>query len=445
MCVRRTSKGVVRALFAVCLALSGAALAAPRIQAWTLGNGARIYFVESRELPMLQLTAAFDAGAARDIPPTNGLAMLVNTILKDGAGNLDADEIAAAFDDVGAEYSTDLQRDMALISLRSLSYPAQLDPALRVFAQILCNPSFANRSLERERERALVALRQSDQSPGQLADRIFYRALYGNHSYALNPGGSTSGLKAVTRADVEAFHARYYVGANAVLGMVGNASPAAAHRIAERVLGCLPRGAAPTPIPPVPENGRTTAEAVTHVRFPSLQSHIRMGEVGMTRTDPDYFPLFVGNYILGGGGLVSRLADEVREKRGLSYNVYSYFLPLRAKGPFVLGLQTRAAQSDQALAVIRATLARFVAQGPSAAELAAAKKNLVGGFPLRIDSNRKIAEYLAVIGFYDLPLDYLDRFAPRVEAVTVSQIRDAFRRRVHPGNVITVIVGDNAQ
>ena len=161
----------------------------------------------------------------------------------------------------------------------------------------------------------------------------------------------------------------------------------------------------------------------------------------MTRTDPDYFPLYVGNHILGGSGLVSLLMDEVREKRGLSYSVYSYFLPLAERGPFLAGLATKNDQGPQARNVLMATIQRFRDEGPSQEELEAAVKNITGGFPLRIAGNRKIAQYLAIIGFYGLPLDYLDRFNERVRAVTVEAIRDAFQRRIDPSHFTTVIVG----
>jgi zinc protease len=180
---------------------------------------------------------------------------------------------------------------------------------------------------------------------------------------------------------------------------------------------------------------------VERISFPSTQSHLYLGQPGMQRGDADYFPLYVGNHILGGSGLVSQLSEEVREKRGLSYSVYSYFLPMRQPGIFQLALQTKNEQAGEALAVLRATLQRFVDEGPSEEELKAAKQNITGGFPLRISSNKKIIEYLAVIGFYDLPLDYLDRFNERVAAVTRAQIREAFKRRVDPARLVTVQVG----
>ncbi len=183
------------------------------------------------------------------------------------------------------------------------------------------------------------------------------------------------------------------------------------------------------------------AASELRIPHPASQSHILIGAPGVARGDPDYFPLYVGNYMLGGGGFESRLMNEVREKRGLAYSVYSYFMPLKQPGAFQIGLQTRKDQADEALKLVRATLAKFIANGPTEQELLAAKQNIIGGFPLRIDSNRKILGYLSVIGFYDLPLTYLDDFTRNVDKVTVAQIRAAFARHIDPQAMATVIVG----
>jgi zinc protease len=415
--------------------------AAPDIQHWTLDNGARVYFVETHALPMVQLRVVLDAASSRDPSDKRGLSVLTNALLDEGTGELDADAIAARFEGLGAEYNGSSQRDMATVDLRSLSNPTLLQPALDLLARILSAPSFPQAGLERERQRALVALQQHAQSPATVIEKAFYRQLYHEHPYQEDPLGDVASLKAVTREDLIAHHRRYYVGRNAVLAIVGDVSRREAKKISRQILGQLSVGVTPPPLPPVPELKQPHNRVI---EFPATQSHIRLGQPGMTRTDPDYFPLYVGNYILGGGGLVSRLSDEVREKRGLSYSVYSYFLPMRSQGPFMIGLQTKNNQRQQALAVVRKVLKDFVAQGPTEKELEAAKKHLTGGFPLRLDSNKKIAEYLAMIGFYSLPLTYLDDFIPRIEAVTVDQIRDAFKRRVHPERLVTMIVGGQA-
>lgn len=420
------------------LLLPLAAAATPKIENWTLANDARVYFVETHELPILQMNVVFDAGSARDTPATSGRAMLTSSMLNEGAGKLDVTQIAEAFENIGAEFGADSGRDMASVSLRTLADRERRDAALTMLATILQAPTFPQDSLERERRRALVGLQGIKQSPNALADKRLMELLYGAHPYALYPGGSEAGLKALTRADLVNFHREFYVGANAVVALVGDISRAEANAIAQRVVGKLPKGAAPPPLPPVPAPASAPTE---HIKYPSAQSHVLIGAPGEARDDPDYFPLFVGNFVFGGSGLVSRLSTEIRERKGLSYSVYSYFNPLKQRGPFVMGLQTKNAQREQALKLLRETLADFIAKGPTEQELAAAKKNLTGGFPLRIDSNNKIANYLAVIGFYRLPLTYLDEFIGRVEAVTAEQIRAAFARHLDPARMATVTAG----
>jgi zinc protease len=427
------------AVAAVLVLVSLAAQATPTIEHWTLKNGVRVYFVQSRGLPMINLNVAFDAGSARDPEGRHGLAMMANGMLNDGTGTLDADAIAATFEGLGAEYGASSDRDMAGVNLRSLTDRKLLDPALDLFARLIAAPAFPDESLQRERARALLGLRQAEQSPAAVANKAFFAQLYQRHPYAAPSEGDAAGLNAITRAELAAFHQRLYVGRNAVLAMIGDVSLGDARAIAERVLGALPAGEPALPLPAVIDAVPRAAQRV--IAHASTQTHILVGEVGIRRNDPDYFPLFVGNYVLGGGGFESRLTKEIRSRRGLSYSVYSYFQPLREPGPFVLGLQTQNHQRHEALAITRRVLAEFTATGPTAGELVAAKKNLTGGFALRIDSNKKIVDYLTIIGFYQLPLNYLDEFIPRVEAVTAEQIRDAFRRRIHPEHMLTVIVG----
>lgn len=420
------------------LMVSFGAHAQPKIEHWTLDNGARVYFIRATELPMVQLRAVFDAAASRDPAGKPGVALMTNAMLQQGAAGLSTDEIAAGFESLGAEYGSSSERDMAIVELRSLSEPKLLNPALDLYATVLTRPTFPADALERERARGLVALQRDQQSPGTIVEKTFMRTIYGDHPYANYPLGTPESLRAITRADLAAHHARYYTGTNAWLAIVGDVTTAEAKQIAERTLGKLPRGERAPPLPAVKAaNGGKRAL----IEFPSSQSHVRLGHPGIARDDPDYFPLTVGNYALGGGGLVSRLSDEIREKRGFAYSVYSYFLPMRVPGPFMTGLQTKNAQRDEAIAVVRQVLTDFAERGPTAQELEAAKRHLTGSFPLRIDSNKKLADNLAYIGFYGLPLTYLDDYIGRIEAVTAEQVRAAFKRHLRPQDAVTVIVG----
>ncbi|KPK12240.1 MAG: zinc protease [Acidithiobacillales bacterium SG8_45] len=430
--------GIKRLFLLIVLLASSSVWASPDIQHWTLKNGARVYFVESHELPMVRVSMVFDAGSSRDQNGLEGQSMFANHLLDEGTTELGADEIAARLEGLGAELSTSVDLDMASVGIRSLSDKEKLAPALDILTQLVTRPAFPQASLERERQRLLVGLERAEQEPDDKADKTFNKLVFGAHPYGRPSNGDKKSAKAITRDDLVRFHQQYYVGANAIVVIVGDVSKSRAKRIARKLVGSLPAGSRAAPLPPV----RDLAQAETRrIVFPSTQTHILMGMPGMRRSDPDYFPLYVGNYILGGGGLVSRLSQEIREKRGLSYSVYSYFYPLRDKGPFVMGLQTRNNQRDQALKVMRDTLTTYIDKGPSEAELEAAKKHITGGFALRLDSSGKIAGYLAVLGFYQLPLTYLDDFNQKIEAVTLEQVKDAFKRRIDPNRMVTVVVG----
>jgi zinc protease len=414
--------------------------ALPPIQSFELDNGARVLFVEAHELAMVQLNIAFDAGAARDPRARRGLARLTNGLLDEGAGGMSSDEIARNLEETGAELGNESGRDFARFELRSLSDPALLGRAAKVLAEILARPDFPTDALERERQRVLVALARDEQSPAEVGERRFFSLLYGSHPYANPPEGEAAAIRSLTRDELAEFHRRHYVGANAVAAIVGDLTAEQARALAQLVLGGLARGEPAPALPPVPPVG---SGAEDRIGFPSQQTHVYLGQPGTTREDPDYFALYVGNHVLGGGGLVSRLSNEIREARGLAYSVYSYFQPMRQPGPFLINLQTRNDQANQAVEVTRATIGRFVSDGPAAEELEAAKRNLTGGFALALDSNRKIAGQLLNIGFYRLPLDYLDNYVRRVEAVTVEDVRAAFRRRVSPTHLVEVTVGGN--
>lgn len=423
-------------LFLSLLLCSGLLFATPKIQNWQTANGARVLYVQAPELPMLDVRVVFDAGSARDgqLP---GLAMITNALLTDGAGGLDADMIAEAVDDVGAQLSTESLRDMAVVSLRTLTDEKALTTALQTMAGILAEPTFEQAAIDRNLQAMKIALRQEQQSPASVASKAFYRVLYHQHPYAQPSNGTQESLEKLNRQAIVDFHKQYYVGANVVVVLVGDVSFKQAQQLAEQVVGGLPAGQRASALPAV----QNVVAQREEIDFPSTQAHIYIGLPVLSRKDPDYFPLYVGNHVLGGSGLVSRISGEVREKRGLAYSSYSYFSPMRGPGPFQIGLQTKNSQAAQAEEVVMNTLMDYMQNGPTAEELERSLKNITGGFPLRIASNKDIVSYLAMLGFYDLPLDYLDTFVDNVNAVTAEQIKDAFKRRVLPDKLSTVIVG----
>ncbi len=421
----------------VALTLSATSWASPDIQQWTTDNNTRVFYVHAPELPMVDISVVFNAGAARD-DEKHGVSNMTAAMLDEGAGSLDADAIATAFASVGAKYSASSERDMAVFSLRTLTEKNAFNTATEMFNTVLSKPTFPADAFQRTQQRFLIGLQAEKQSPQAIATRAFYENLYAKHPYGVMPSGNPESVEKLTPADLQAFYQQYYVSSNALVVIVGAVDRKQAEKIATQVTAGLKTGAPAEALPKVSE----LAEAqLVQQSYPSTQTTILMGQPGISRDDADYFPLYVGNHILGGSGLVSQLSDELREKRGLTYGVYSYFRPMQQLGPYQFALQTRNEKAQEALQVMRDTLTAFIDKGPTEAELNSAKQNITGGFALRVDSNSKIADYLAMIGFYGLPLDYLDSFNDKINAVTVAQIKDAFKRRVNADKMLTVLVG----
>lgn len=431
----------IKIISVILLCLSQAVQAGPAIQTWKTTNGASVYFVPAPELPMADLRIVFDAGSAREAVKW-GLASLTSAVLTEGADGMSAQQISEHFEDVGANIDSGSLRDMAYLEVRTITDPENFNTALDGLAKVLTKPDFPQDAFERQKKRTLIGLEQKKQSPSAIAEDAFYSAIYGHHPYAHPPEGNAETVTDLTREDVIRFYKQWYTAKNATVAIVGDLTAEQAKQAAETIIGQLPAGKAAPELPPVKD---LSEEKIIRIHHPSTQTTILVGQPGMKRKDRDYFALYVGNHSLGGSGLVSRLSEEVREKRGLSYSVYSYFSPMSEKGPFMVGMQTRNDQIDEGTRVLKETIANYLKSGQTEEEFSASIKNITGGFPLRIDNNRKIVEYLSMIGFYHLPLDYLDTFINHVESLTLDQTRDAMKRRLHPDKMVTVIVGGSVE
>lgn len=418
---------------------SGWALAGPKIEHWTTDNGSRVYFVASPTLPILDVRVDFAAGRAYEPAERAGLAALTAGLLDSGASlagsPLNEEQIAERLADVAASLASSTDADRSGLQLRTLSDPAQREPALALMQAVLSAPSFPQAALAREQQRLAAAIEEAETQPGSIAERRFRVALYAQHPYGHQ--ATAESVRAISRDDVVNFWQQHYNATHAVVSIIGAISRSEAEALATRLTAQLPVSQQPrAALPPV----RLPAAQTLKFAHPATQSHILIGLPAVTRHDADLFPLLVGNYVLGGGGFVSRLMNEVREKRGYAYGVYSHFEPYQLPGPFQIGLQTKRAQAQPAMTLVHELLERFLKEGPSAAELRAAKQNLIDGLALRLDSNAKLMGYVAMIGYYQLPLTYLDDYAAKVEAVMRQQVREAFARHVRPEHLVTVMV-----
>lgn len=428
-------------VFCICLCVGNAVYASPDIIEWQSENGVKILYVSALELPMIDIAITFDAGSGRD-GELAGLSQLTHSLLNTGSGKLDADAIAEQFEAVGAQFSASVDLDSSSVTLRSLIDEKLLDPALATFISVLTQPSFPNKDFKRLKKQALIALQDEEQRPGDIARKAFYKAIYADHPYSHPTLGHQDSIQKIKLKDVKNFHRQYLVAENALIAIVGGVDPEKAKSIGNQIATSLMNGEKPKPISkPVPN---LPAQDI-FIPYPSQQAHVYLGQLGISRSDPDYFTLYTGNHVLGGGGFTSRLVKEVRVDRGLSYSVYSYFFPMQLNGPFVLGLQTRTDQAQLAAEVSLETLEKFIEEGPSEEELQLSKNNIIGGFPLRIDNNSDILGYLSLIGYYDLPLDYLDTFTANISAVTQKDIHETFSKRLQINNMIKIIVGGPEQ
>ncbi len=417
-------------------ALSFTVNAAVKINHWQTSSGSEVYFIENHDLPIIDMAVNFPAGSARDTKTTSGVASVTRYMMTLGADGMGEEVITNKFADIGAILGGELDEDRAAFKLRTLT--DEQAKALETFNKILHKPDFPQAVLDREKIRIIAGINEAATQPERISDKAFKQALYGAHPYSLDESGEVETITAMKRDDLTQFYNTYYTAKSAVIALIGDMTEQQARAIAETTSAGLPQTPA---VSKLPEVTFPQAANVQNINHPASQAHILMGYPGIKRGDADYFPLYVGNYILGGGGFVSRLIEEVREKRGLVYSVYSYFMPMAELGPFEIGLQTKKDQAAAALKLVNETVDKFIKNGVNENELKAAKDNIIGGFPMRIDSNGNILDYLSVIGFYKLPLTYLEDFNKKVASVTTKQIKEAFQRRIKPENFVTVIVG----
>ena len=408
-------------------------------------KGAKAYLVQTKALPMVDIEVSIDAGDRYDPAGKSGLADmtagLMNYGVKGDKGVLTEAQIADEIADLGANIGLSVGGERVILRIRSLSRKDLRDRAVKLAAAMLSAPTYDPKIVEREKQRTITNLQEAETKPEYVLERRFKKSVYGDYPLADSP--SMKSVAALSTSDLRQFHQQFYRGDRMIVSIVGDVDRAQANEIVQALLKQIPQSG--QPIAKLPELQRSPVEPLAQreiqIPFDSQQAHIAMGMTAVARSNPDYFPLLVGNYILGGGGFVSRLMSEVREKRGLAYSVFSYFAPGKDNGIFQAGLQTKNDQASQALDVMSSTIAQFIADGPTPSELVAAQANLVNGYPLRIDNNRKLLDNVSAIAWNDLPLDTMDIWTKQVEAVTLEQVKAAFQKYLAMDRMKIVVLG----
>lgn len=433
---------ILHTLFVLLFALFGTQVYAKQLDVkhWQNKNGVSVYFLRAPELPMLDIRVLFPAGSLYD-GKQFGLASFTAAMLNQGTKDLSADQIADGFDQLGASYAATATRDMGVVSLRTLTTSKYLQPAVKLLSQVINSPQFNDTDFKRMQKQIEISIQQSQQFPSQVASDNFMEQLYGNFPYAHPVIGTTKSIKALTPQDLKSFYQKYYVANRADIVLVGNITQQQAAQIANQLTASLAQAKAP--LPTFQDATVATAMKTKNISFPAQQTTILIGQVGINFKDPNYFPLMVGNFILGGNGLSSVLANVVRQQNGLAYGIGSDLEMLRYKGPFLISLQTRTDKAADAMSLAYDTARKFIAKGPTAKQLAMAKANIINGYPLTLDSNSKLATTLSLVAFYHLPGNFIKDYTNHVKHVTLADVTKAMQDTLHPDQFSIVTVGQS--
>ena len=407
------------------------------IQHWATPEGAEVFFAQTKGLPILDIQLNFDAAASRD-GDQFGLASLTSSLLGTATKYHNEEQIINAFESVGSQFSTSSLKDMSIVSLRTLTRQSILKKSLDTFTEVITQPSFKQAYLTREKRQTLRAIEAAKQSPVSVASLAFDKVVFANHPYAHAKIGTQETLSQISLEDIKQHYRQFYVAKNLTIALVGDISKTKAKQIARQISHRLNVGQKAkfnSIVLPLEKS-----QAI-HIEFPSKQTHLLIGQAGINRTHPDYYPLYLGNHIFGGSGLTSILSDEIREKKGLAYSAYSYFSKMQSNGIFMIRLQTKNTQTDQAKNIAIQTLKNFRNNEIDTQKLVDGKDNIIGGFALETASNANILTYLSIIGFYDLPLDYLSSFTDKIKVISAEDIQKSYERLIDMDKLIVLSVG----
>ncbi len=423
-------------ILAAWAALAAGPAAATEIHLVRSPGGIEAWLVRDGSVPVINFAFSFKGGAALDPKGKEGLADMVSGLLDEGAGKLDSGAFQEAMEDISASLGFGAGRDRFRGSLRTLS--AYRERAFELLRLALTAPRFDSAPVERIRGQLVASLQSQKDNPRRIAGRTWYGSVFGDHPYARPIAGTPGSVRAIARDDLARFVRQRLVRDGLIVGVAGDIAPEELGRRLDEVFGALPQRGSPSRIPEaMPVGGKLVV-----VRKPIPQSVVVFGQAGLKRDDPDYYAAYVMNHILGGGGLSSRLGEEIREKRGLAYSVYSYLNPMRRAGLVMGGLGTANARVATSLELVKSEWRRIARDGVSDDELAAAKTYLNGSFPLRLDSTRGIAGMLLAIQINKLGIDYIDRRASLINAVTGDDVKRVAARLLASDKLTVVVVGN---
>jgi zinc protease len=426
---------MIRAVFAAVLALALPAQAEIPIKEITSPGGITAWLVEDHNIPFMALEIQFRGGTSLEASDKRGVVNLMAATLEEGAGETDSRAFAEARDALAASFRFDAGTDSVGVSAQFLT--ENRDQAIELLREALVNPRFDQDAVDRVREQVLSNLRSNEKDPGTIAAERFDLLAFGDHPYATTGDGTVETVTALTRDDVVAAHKAALARDRIFVAAAGDITADELGRLLDRLLGDLPATGAPQPqdapwlLPP----------GITVEDFPSPQSTVFFGQIGIPRDDPDFFPAFVLNEILGGGRFTARLMTEVREKRGLTYGIGTYIVNMDHADMILGQFSTSNDKTAEAIEVVKAEWGRIGQEGVSPEELEATKTYLTGSYPLRFDGNGPIARILVGMQMDGMPIDYVTTRNAKVEAVTMDDIKRVATRLFTPDALHFVVVG----
>ena len=407
------------------------------ITQWHTPEGAKVLFTQTKDLPIVDIALTFDAASSRDGKQL-GISAMTNAMIGTSSQYYTQTEIIEQFSSVGAEFSHTSLKDMSLFSLRVLSRTDILNPSVKLFAQIISQPVFKQAILTRLKKQTQQSIQSKQDRPGTIAKEAFEKIIFDNHPYAYPSSGNKSSVNRLTLKNISTHYQQYYVANNLTIAIVGDISQTQAKSIARQLTHRLNSGNKAKLLPKIMPRQSHYKQSIN---FKSTQSHLYIGKSGINRDHPDYHALYLANHIFGGSALTSVLAKIIREKNGLAYSVYSYFQPMASNGYFVINLQTKNTQLTKATSLTFSTLENFIKKGITQKRLEDAQDNIIGSFALQTASNKKIISYLSLIGFYNLPIDYLTNFPNKIKKLTQTDVQNAVHRFFNNPYWVTISAG----
>jgi zinc protease len=402
-----------------------------------LGNGIVLLTSEQRALPMVSIELLIDAGSRHEAPKQEGLANLTARLLTYGTQRRSALQISETLDFIGAGLSAGCGEDLATVSMTVLK--KDLATGLKLLAEVLTQSTFPQEEIDRQKQAIIASIKAREENPGDIAQKRFAAALYPQSPYGRPVEGSEASVKGLEQQSLRAFYERYYRPNGTILSVVGDVSHQEIAQALNEAFRSWTKGEPATS--PVAPSKVGSAENI-RVNKDLTQANIILGHEGVGRENPDFYAIQVMNYILGGGGFASRTLDSIRNERGLAYSVYSYFSAEKGHGTFELVMQTKNETVLEAIRIAEAEIHRMREELVTEGELSDAKDYLTGSFPLRFDTNRKVANFLAQVEYFQLGLNYPERYPDLIRRVTREDVRRVAQTYLKPEKLITVIVAN---